>query len=240
MRRQEVAPISQQWGGSVMGSHQRPRLVVWISILLLAAQVGCAARGATLAARPGPTVGAGDRKACEDFAEMEAGPSGAHPVALGAFFTGALFLGFYMAEAIVRVADDAIRTASRNRKAREAAYERALTACLEPRTFAETVGVEHSDVVGRIQHVANRYAEQGKYAEAERLYQRALAVREELVGPGHPEVATTLDGYAALLRKLDRATDAEALEARAAAIRARQPAASQRESGLFPSIPVAA
>lgn len=208
--------------------HRRPRPVVWISILLLVAQVGCAARGATVATLPGSAVGAADQKACEDFAEMEAGPPVAHPVALGAFFGAALFMGFYMADAIVPVADDAIRTAARNRKVREASYERAMAACLAPRMPAEGAGGGSPDVAGRIQHVADRYAEQGKYAEAERLYQRALTVREEFLGPEHPEVAATLDGYAALLRKLDRTRDAEAMEARAAAaIRARQAPASQ-------------
>jgi len=210
-----------------MGSHRRPRPVVWISILLLVAQVGCAARGAPVAVRPELAVSAADRKACEEFAEMEAGPRGAHPVALGVFFTAFLFMGFYMGHVIVPIADDAITTASRNRKVREAIYERAMTACLEPGILAQALGVEHPDLARSLHHLADRYAAHEKYAEAERLCQRALAIREKILGPEHPEVATTLDRYAVLLRKLDRGTDAEAMEARAALIRAHPAPSSQ-------------
>ena len=42
---------------------------------------------------------------------------------------------------------------------------------------------------------------QGRYAEAETLFRRALAIREKALGPERPEVAKTLDNYAELLRK---------------------------------------
>ena len=59
------------------------------------------------------------------------------------------------------------------------------------------------------------------YAEAEPLYQRALAIYENALGPEHPYVATTLENYAALLRKTARVDEAERFEARAKAIRAK-------------------
>ena len=40
-------------------------------------------------------------------------------------------------------------------------------------------------------------------------------------GPEHPDVATTLENYAALLRQTARADEAERMEARAKAIRAK-------------------
>ena len=40
------------------------------------------------------------------------------------------------------------------------------------------------------------------------------------LGTDHSDVATSLRNYAALLRKLNRATEAEAMEARAKAIQA--------------------
>ncbi len=65
------------------------------------------------------------------------------------------------------------------------------------------------------------YRAQGRYAEAEPLYQRPLAIFEKALGPEHPHVAMTLENYAALLRQTARANEAERMEARAKAIRAK-------------------
>ncbi len=70
-------------------------------------------------------------------------------------------------------------------------------------------------------HSGVLYKTQGRYAEAEPLLKRALAIREKTLGPEHPRVATTLENYAALLRKTGRTTEAAKLEARAKAIRAK-------------------
>ena len=52
-------------------------------------------------------------------------------------------------------------------------------------------------------------------------YQRSLAIWENALGPEHPDVATVLVNYAALLRQTARADEAERREARAKAIRAK-------------------
>jgi tetratricopeptide (TPR) repeat protein len=65
------------------------------------------------------------------------------------------------------------------------------------------------------------YKAQGNYAEAEPLFQRSLAIREQALGPEHPDVATSLENYAALLRETGRADEAAEMEARAKAIRAK-------------------
>jgi hypothetical protein len=44
---------------------------------------------------------------------------------------------------------------------------------------------------------------QGRYADAEPLYQRSLAIPEKALGPEHPNVATVLENYAFLLRKMN-------------------------------------
>jgi len=62
----------------------------------------------------------------------------------------------------------------------------------------------------------------GRLAEAKPLYQRALALIERTLGPEHPNLAATLDNYADLLRKMQRAAEAETAEARAKAIWAKQ------------------
>ena len=43
-------------------------------------------------------------------------------------------------------------------------------------------------------------AHEDKYAEAEPLFQRSLAIAEKTLGPEHLDVATSLENYAALLR----------------------------------------
>jgi hypothetical protein len=46
-----------------------------------------------------------------------------------------------------------------------------------------------------------------------------LKVREKVLPPDHPDVATSLKNYAALLRKTGRESEAASLEERARAIR---------------------
>ncbi len=65
------------------------------------------------------------------------------------------------------------------------------------------------------------YLEQGRYAEAEPLLQRSLAIMEQALGPEHPNVAQGLENYADLLRVLNRHAEAEKMETRAQAIRAK-------------------
>ncbi len=72
-----------------------------------------------------------------------------------------------------------------------------------------------------LNNLAALYEVQGNYAEAEPLYQRSLAIQEKALGPEHPDVATSLENYAALLRQTARIDKAERMEARAKAIRAK-------------------
>ena len=59
------------------------------------------------------------------------------------------------------------------------------------------------------------YRRQGRYAEAEPLYLQALQIREQLLGPEHPDVATSLNGLANLYRNQGKDTQAEPLYLRA-------------------------
>ncbi len=72
-----------------------------------------------------------------------------------------------------------------------------------------------------LNNLAVLYKAQGRYAEAEPLYQRALVIWEKAPGPEHPNVAQSLENYAALLRKTGRSDEATKMEARAKAIRAK-------------------
>ena len=71
---------------------------------------------------------------------------------------------------------------------------------------------------------------QGRYAEAEPLYKRSLAIYEKALGPEHLDVATSLENYANLLRTTGRSAEAAEMETRAKAIRAK---AAGVEPGLL-------
>ena len=57
------------------------------------------------------------------------------------------------------------------------------------------------------------------YAGARPLFDRALAIREKMLGPGHPDTAESLNNLAELLRVTNRLSEAEPLIRRALAIR---------------------
>ena len=101
-------------------------------------------------------------------------------------------------------------------QARYAEAEELYLAALEE---AESFGEQDPRLATSLNNLAELYRAQGKYAEAEPLYQRALAILEKALGPEHPNVATSLDNYAALLREMDRNAEADKLEERARAIR---------------------
>ncbi len=79
----------------------------------------------------------------------------------------------------------------------------------------------HTDVATSLNNLALLYQDQGRYADAEPLYKRALAIAENVLGPEHPNVAPSLENYAILLRATGRTAEADKKEARAKAIRAR-------------------
>ncbi len=62
---------------------------------------------------------------------------------------------------------------------------------------------------------------QGRPAEGEALYQKALSIAEKTLGFEHPETALMMLHYAGLLRTIDRRSQAVKLEAQAKRILAR-------------------
>ncbi|CAM9892229.1 unnamed protein product [Ectocarpus fasciculatus] len=68
----------------------------------------------------------------------------------------------------------------------------------------------------RLAHVLQ---EQGKYAEAEPLYRRSLAVDEKVCGPDHPQVAIDLTNLAGVLEAQGEYAEAKSLFERSQAIR---------------------
>ena len=61
-------------------------------------------------------------------------------------------------------------------------------------------GPEHPGVTISLDNLALLYRAQGKYAAAEPLYQRSLAIWEKELGPEHPGLATGLNNLAELHR----------------------------------------
>jgi CHAT domain-containing protein/Tfp pilus assembly protein PilF len=80
-------------------------------------------------------------------------------------------------------------------------------------------GPQHPDVAASLHNLAILYKEQGKYREAEPLYQRALRIKERILGPEHPSVADSLNSMATLDWKRGKYAEAEPLYERALAIR---------------------
>ena len=72
-----------------------------------------------------------------------------------------------------------------------------------------------------LHNLADLYRAQGKYADAEPMYKRALAIWENALGSEHHFVATGLEAYAALLREIGQNAQADKLEARAKTIRSK-------------------
>ena len=67
--------------------------------------------------------------------------------------------------------------------------------------------------------IASVYALQGEFDDAVALYRQALQVREESLGPNHPDTVRTLEALSEVYFKLNQPVEAEKLEARALEIR---------------------
>jgi tetratricopeptide (TPR) repeat protein len=78
------------------------------------------------------------------------------------------------------------------------------------------------DLATSLNNLAYLYRSIGKYAQAEPLYVRALAIKEEQLGANHPSTATSLNNLAALYESIGKYAQAEPLYVRALAIREEQ------------------
>jgi len=76
-------------------------------------------------------------------------------------------------------------------------------------------------VAATLVDLASLYRAQSRFAQAEPLYQWALTLQRKALGPDHPEVADSLEEYAALLKQINREPEAAEMEAQARAIRAK-------------------
>lgn len=94
------------------------------------------------------------------------------------------------------------------------------------RFFEEALKVDshYKKAVINLCNTFNNYAtalhQENKLAEAEVMYKKALSMREREFGMDSRDLIPTLDNYSALLRALDRESEAKKIEARILAIRA--------------------
>jgi tetratricopeptide (TPR) repeat protein len=75
------------------------------------------------------------------------------------------------------------------------------------------------DLATSLNNLANLYKSTGRYAEAEPLYLRSLAISEKELGANHPDTATSLNNLAGLYESTGRYAEAEPLLVRSLAIR---------------------
>jgi CHAT domain-containing protein/Tfp pilus assembly protein PilF len=80
------------------------------------------------------------------------------------------------------------------------------------------LGVNHANYRIALYNLAVVYAALGKYADAEGLFKRALAIKEKALGADHPDVANSLHNLAIVYEEQAKYADAEGLFKRALAI----------------------
>ncbi len=93
--------------------------------------------------------------------------------------------------------------------------EKQLVAALKE---AEGFGPQDPGLATSLNDLAVVFQTQGKYADAEPLHKRSLAIREKVLRLEHPDVAQSLNSLAALYHAQDRYAEAEPLHKRALAI----------------------
>jgi len=74
---------------------------------------------------------------------------------------------------------------------------------------------DHPHIATQLNGLAEAYRQKERYDEAEPLYERALAIREQQLGADHPLVAQTLNNIGLLRQSQERYAEAELLYERA-------------------------
>lgn len=96
--------------------------------------------------------------------------------------------------------------------------ERLLPQALLAAKWSNIYQINRAEVGHLLQEVASYLQDRARYQEAEPLYQLALRIREEQLGPDHPDVATSLAGLAKLYQEQGKYAEAGLLMQRALAI----------------------
>jgi tetratricopeptide (TPR) repeat protein len=86
---------------------------------------------------------------------------------------------------------------------------------VEPFSSLKGAFAQSVEEAAQLNQKALQLYEQGRYADAEPLYKRSLAISEKALGPDHPEVAFSMNDLAEVYEKQGRYADAEPLYERA-------------------------
>ncbi len=133
---------------------------------------------------------------------------------LGAACAAGLLLAAAPAAAAPAPASWAAYTAAGLRAREAGRYADAEAMLVAALRLAEAGAPAGRRLATSLANLAELYAALHRYAEAEGLLRRAVAVEEQRVGPGHPAVANLLADYLVVLRMLGREADVRATEAR--------------------------
>jgi tetratricopeptide (TPR) repeat protein len=87
---------------------------------------------------------------------------------------------------------------------------------------AEKLGAMDGKVVTSLNNLGNCLRQQGKFVEAEPLYQRALDIKKKTGGAFHKDLVMILENYAKLLRAMGREAEATKMDTQAQAIFSKQ------------------
>jgi tetratricopeptide (TPR) repeat protein len=96
--------------------------------------------------------------------------------------------------------------------------ERWLPHALVCAIWIEQESINIVDAASLLNRTGYYLNDRARYAEAEPLYQRALSIREQQLGPDHPDTATSLNNLAPLYRNQGKYEQAEPLLKRALSI----------------------
>ena len=108
------------------------------------------------------------------------------------------------------------------RRYEEALARRDLTGALAEANRLEAVikarlGVDHPNYGAALHQIADVYSAQGRYGEAQALFERALAIRERALGAASPALAPTINNLGVTYQNQGRYAEAEAVYRRALA-----------------------
>src|SRR5258708_1212199 len=77
------------------------------------------------------------------------------------------------------------------------------------------LGADHPDTAQSLNNLAGLYHTQGKYEQAEPLFQRALKIHKQVYGKDHPDIASNLNNLAGLYDDHGKYDQAQPLSQRA-------------------------
>ena len=107
-------------------------------------------------------------------------------------------------------------------------YDDGLAKLKRVLAIRERRGKDHPEVARCLRELGEVEQARGKNAEAEAAYRRALVIWTKAGLTDHPLLAGLLESYARWLRRVGRSREADELDARARAIRAKQAAESSK------------